>query len=229
MEDIDKYIIICSDGVFEFLTSQAVVDIVAKHDDPSEAAHVLVSEAYKLWLQYEVRFAVYIYFQQSQLCHLEPIVKVRTDDITAIVIKISGMDSKSPNPIYRQKGSAEVIEGGEHIALNINRPVRRMMSREKRSIIAIHNEKEDDLGPLMMKKDKTPMEIAKIECAVESNFLFQHLNKEQKKLVFNQMGVKKVKPNDVIIQQGDKVHEKITCFVVFPSIEIRLCFICIVG
>jgi serine/threonine protein phosphatase PrpC len=50
----DKFIIIASDGVFEFLTSQNVVNIVQKFDDPLEAAQALVEEAYNRWLQFEV-------------------------------------------------------------------------------------------------------------------------------------------------------------------------------
>jgi hypothetical protein len=133
-------------------------------------------------------------------------MQVRTDDITAIVIQVSGIDSKSPHPISRRKGSVDGVEEGSKIVAQQSRPVRRMISREKRAIIAIHNDEEDDLGPLEMKKKrKTPAEIVKIEQAVESNFLFQHLNKEQKKLVLNQMGFKKVKPDEEIIRQGDKV------------------------
>ncbi|POM81922.1 AGC/PKG protein Kinase [Phytophthora palmivora] len=65
----DKFIIIASDGVFEFLTSQNVVDIVKQYENPSEACHALVEEAYNRWLQFEVR----------------------TDDITAICIFLDGV------------------------------------------------------------------------------------------------------------------------------------------
>ena len=34
----DKFAVIASDGVFEFITSQNVVDMIAKIDDPIEAA-----------------------------------------------------------------------------------------------------------------------------------------------------------------------------------------------
>ena len=33
----DKYLIIASDGVFEFLTNQMVADLIAPHSDPLEA------------------------------------------------------------------------------------------------------------------------------------------------------------------------------------------------
>jgi hypothetical protein len=64
----DRFIVIASDGVFEFLTNQAVVDMVAKHTCPLEASRAVVTEAYQMWLQYEVR----------------------TDDITMICLFVTG-------------------------------------------------------------------------------------------------------------------------------------------
>jgi len=60
-----RFLVIASDGVFEFLSSQAVVDMIAPFEDPLEAALAVTQEAYRLWLQYETR----------------------TDDITCIVVK----------------------------------------------------------------------------------------------------------------------------------------------
>lgn len=62
----DRFLVIASDGVFEFLTNQSVADMVAKYPDPLEACKKVVQESYDLWLQYEVR----------------------TDDITIICIYI---------------------------------------------------------------------------------------------------------------------------------------------
>jgi len=83
----DKYIIIASDGVFEFITNQAVIDMVQKHNDPQVACSKIVKEAYDLWLQYEVR----------------------TDDITMICIRIEEVTSlgkrdsvTSPRGIIKQ-------------------------------------------------------------------------------------------------------------------------------
>lgn len=61
-----RFIVIASDGVFEFLTNQSVADMVARYEDPLDACKKVVQEAYDLWLQYEVR----------------------TDDITIICISI---------------------------------------------------------------------------------------------------------------------------------------------
>lgn len=62
----DKYVIIASDGVWEFLTNQAVLDIVDKSVDPLEACNAVIDQAYELWLRFDVR----------------------TDDITMICIRI---------------------------------------------------------------------------------------------------------------------------------------------
>ena len=60
----NRMLILASDGVFEFLTNQQVVDICSGFYDPLEACRKVVSEAYKQWLHYELR----------------------TDDITIIVL-----------------------------------------------------------------------------------------------------------------------------------------------
>ena len=51
----DQYVIIASDGVWEFLTSQAVADLVAKYDDPLDACRAVVAKSYDLWMATEER------------------------------------------------------------------------------------------------------------------------------------------------------------------------------
>ncbi|KAF3326149.1 putative protein phosphatase 2C 35 [Carex littledalei] len=63
------FFVVASDGVFEFLSSQAVVDMVSKFSDPREACAEIVSESYRLWLEHESR----------------------TDDITIIVVHIQDL------------------------------------------------------------------------------------------------------------------------------------------
>mmetsp|Transcript_33855 Transcript_33855/g.43644 ORF Transcript_33855/g.43644 Transcript_33855/m.43644 type:complete len:397 (-) Transcript_33855:240-1430(-) len=64
----DKFMIVASDGVWEFITNKDVTDIAKKADDPQEAACLLWKAAYKEWITKEVR----------------------TDDITVIVVDVSG-------------------------------------------------------------------------------------------------------------------------------------------
>eukprot|EP00536_Pseudo-nitzschia_multiseries_P002530 jgi/Psemu1/183680/e_gw1.34.202.1 len=51
----DRVIVVGSDGIFEFLTNQSVIDICAKFTDPLKACQAVVAESYELWLQYELR------------------------------------------------------------------------------------------------------------------------------------------------------------------------------
>ncbi|PKA60894.1 putative protein phosphatase 2C 35 [Apostasia shenzhenica] len=61
-----QFFIIASDGVFEFLSSQTVVDMVARFKDPRDACATVSAESYKMWLAHESR----------------------TDDITVLVVQI---------------------------------------------------------------------------------------------------------------------------------------------
>eukprot|EP00585_Thalassiosira_rotula_P012369 CAMPEP_0196132390 /NCGR_PEP_ID=MMETSP0910-20130528/2036_1 /TAXON_ID=49265 /ORGANISM="Thalassiosira rotula, Strain GSO102" /LENGTH=524 /DNA_ID=CAMNT_0041391997 /DNA_START=104 /DNA_END=1678 /DNA_ORIENTATION=- len=60
----DEILVIASDGIFEFITNQRVIDICAECSDPMVACTKLLEESYKQWLHYELR----------------------TDDITCIVL-----------------------------------------------------------------------------------------------------------------------------------------------
>lgn len=51
----DKMLIIASDGVFEFLSSQAIVDMCAEHVDPLDACQTICQTAYDEWLKRETR------------------------------------------------------------------------------------------------------------------------------------------------------------------------------
>ncbi|PNW88452.1 hypothetical protein CHLRE_01g030200v5 [Chlamydomonas reinhardtii] len=62
----DKFIVLASDGVWEFISSKEAVDIVAQYESAEEACRQLVDEAYQRWLTEE-----------------EGVV----DDITAVVVR----------------------------------------------------------------------------------------------------------------------------------------------
>ncbi|XP_048235193.1 probable protein phosphatase 2C 35 [Ricinus communis] len=77
------FFVVASDGVFEFLSSQTVVDMVARYADPRDACAAIAGESYKLWLEHENR----------------------TDDITIIIVHIK----ESSNPATgAMDGTAEV-------------------------------------------------------------------------------------------------------------------------
>lgn len=70
----DRVIVLASDGVFEFLTNQSVIDIASKFRDPLDACRAIATEAYELWRQFE---------------------KTRVDDLTVLVCYLdhTGNDS----------------------------------------------------------------------------------------------------------------------------------------
>jgi len=194
----DNFIIVASDGVWEFLTNQSVTDMVLKFDDPLEACRAVVAESYRLWLQYEVR----------------------TDDITMIMAFLDWSDGDTPasgsDPARRlsrresRRGSANNIGIGLDVVSRAggeNRPVRRGLSKEKRQAMMVQENamaaEEDDSDWKPEKVPKTPEEIARIKAAVRANFLFQHLNETQAQQVYDVMKRVPVKQGEVVIRQGD--------------------------
>jgi serine/threonine protein phosphatase PrpC len=51
----EEILVIASDGIFEFITNQGVIDICAECDSPLEACERLVKASYSQWLRYEDR------------------------------------------------------------------------------------------------------------------------------------------------------------------------------
>lgn len=51
----DQFVVLASDGVWEFITNQSVADIAMRFTDPVDACKQMISEAYQLWLQFDVR------------------------------------------------------------------------------------------------------------------------------------------------------------------------------
>eukprot|EP00308_Calcidiscus_leptoporus_P000358 CAMPEP_0119357956 /NCGR_PEP_ID=MMETSP1334-20130426/6257_1 /TAXON_ID=127549 /ORGANISM="Calcidiscus leptoporus, Strain RCC1130" /LENGTH=1049 /DNA_ID=CAMNT_0007372323 /DNA_START=84 /DNA_END=3233 /DNA_ORIENTATION=+ len=197
----DKFIVVASDGVWEFLTNQTVAEMICKFTEPLDACRAVVAEAYRLWLQYEVR----------------------TDDITMILAFIDGVaevDEASGEAVDRmqgrrkssrresRRGSADSIFLGLDVvrAGGENRPVRRGLSKEKRQAMTVAEStmsKDEDKEYVPVKVPKSEGEISRIRSAVKANFLFQHLNEQQTQLVFDVMKRRMVKNGEVVIKQGD--------------------------
>lgn len=59
----DKFLVLASDGILDFLTNQQIIDICARSDSPLMACQSLVESAYDQWITH----------------------KKRSDDITTIV------------------------------------------------------------------------------------------------------------------------------------------------
>jgi len=188
-----EFIVLASDGVFEFLSSQTVVDMVAKFKDIQEAANAIVSESYRLWLQYETR----------------------TDDITIIILKLNGLEfPKGPSMLRGTSRKnlnsdtnalAAAVDVGA-VETGMNRPVRRAVSKQRRALIQSMIAEQDNEPytlPANLPK-KTPEELAHIAETVKANFLFAHLNQQQRHTIFEAMEKILVTPGEVVIQQGDK-------------------------
>ncbi|KAG7352698.1 protein phosphatase 2C [Nitzschia inconspicua] len=73
----DEILVIASDGVFEFLTNQEVIDICECTDNPLEACEAVTKAAYKRWIQHDSR----------------------CDDITVIVCFLDSMYEPTPDLI----------------------------------------------------------------------------------------------------------------------------------
>lgn len=178
---------IASDGVFEFLTNQMVADMLSRFSDPLDACKAVVTAAYNMWLQYEVR----------------------TDDISIIALYIDNISKvmgfgTSSSFFENKAGHSAQIEQMEA------RPVRRVISREKRKhMIALKDDDEGDTEPLS-EADTKELLIPKSEAeeqtilsAMRTNFLFQHLNTTQRTAVVSVMKPVDVHQGDWIIRQGD--------------------------
>ena len=64
-----EYLVIASDGVFEFLTNQTVIDICDKCSDPLEACEEIVKASYAEWLRHEDRtddITVIVFFMKNE-------------------------------------------------------------------------------------------------------------------------------------------------------------------
>jgi len=85
----DKFVMVASDGVFEFLDNQKVADIVMPTTDAEQACRAVVAEAYRLWLQNDVR----------------------TDDITCVLVFLH-FDDGSGGGATRRKPSLPSAPGG---------------------------------------------------------------------------------------------------------------------
>jgi len=177
LDSTHEFIVVASDGVWEFLTSQSVVDMVANYKDPAEACRVVVHESYTLWLRHEVR----------------------TDDITMIVIQIKGLRKGSAGPAsrnnqlrnsivqrpVRRRRKRDVVAGGD--------PESNKYAKE--------DAEEYDITANAVPKTKE--EMKRLKLAVKSNFLFIHLDDIQSSNIFSVMKKVVVNQGDTIIKQGD--------------------------
>lgn len=184
LTDADRFIIIASDGVFEFLTNQMVADLAVQHKDPIVACKAIVDVAYNMWLQYEVR----------------------TDDITIIMIAIDN-GSEGFNAVGRTSRTSSLSKDEQPVL--DSKPVRRAVSKEKKkNMIQTKSEEGDDgideSDMAALQVPKTPEDEEAIAGAIKSNFLFQHLNAVQRQAVIGVMQPVQVTKGEWVITQDDR-------------------------
>eukprot|EP00798_Chlamydomonas_sp_ICE-L_P016616 gene16616-22859_t len=183
------FLVIASDGVWEFLPSQSVIDMVSKFEDPHEACLSVVAESYRLWLQHETR----------------------TDDITMMVLQFSGLEDEPPpmalptpmgalldystrpppGPALRRMKTARVAA--------VEVPSASFSSRH--DILSVPQFGESSRGSA-----RTPEELQSLEEAVRNNFLFLKLEEAQRREMFETFEKRPVKgePGDhyYIVEAG---------------------------
>ncbi|XP_027923207.1 protein phosphatase 2C and cyclic nucleotide-binding/kinase domain-containing protein isoform X1 [Vigna unguiculata] len=201
------FFVLASDGVFEFLSSQSVVEMVAKFKDPRDACAAIVAESYRLWLQYETR----------------------TDDITVIIVHVNGLtestgaQSASYGDVLR-KPVPQVVEvtGSESPSTfgwsARNHRVRHDLSRAR--LRALENSLENGQAwvPPPSAHRKTWEEEAHIEQALHDHFLFRKLTDSQCHVLLDCMQRVEVEPGDIIVKQGGEGD----CFYVVGSGEFEV-------
>lgn len=194
----DRFAVIASDGVFEFITSQGVVDMIQKYSDKLAAAKHVVAEAYRLWLTYDDR----------------------TDDISIIIVCFENITPNTNTtasqksaaaskkiPLQRMQSLSKVLNS-EELAKE-SRPVRKVMSKAKRKDIAENWNKDESIAFdfSTIENNKTEDEIARISAMLSSNFMFEKLSPIQKDHIFKVMKSRDVQANEVIIREGDQGDE----------------------
>ncbi|CAN0123777.1 unnamed protein product, partial [Ectocarpus sp. 8 AP-2014] len=180
----DKYIVIASDGVFEFITSNKVMEAVERFTDPLSAAKHIVQDAFRTWLRYEVR----------------------TDDITIIVMFIEDfqegdlLEDGMATPKVRRQTATFI---GESV-----RPVRRYFSKEAKSRLIregrARDQDEETFDVAANEVPKTKEEVDTILAIVKDIFLFQHLSEKQIADVVRVISREHVEKGEVVIKQGDE-------------------------
>lgn len=212
----DRILVIASDGIYEFLTNQSVIDICAKFTDPLEACRAVVAESYELWLQYELRtddITIIVVFldqiMEASLMEREYITSRRDDLMSARKASLTMM-------------SAQELEESEHMTPEDSddefqlgqeafRPVRTRMTKEKfRDIEKLKQSVESDFADEMAEEvdidklytEKTISEKQRIADAIKTSVMFRNITEDQRELIFGVMEPITVKAGTWVIKQG---------------------------
>jgi len=211
----DQIIVLASDGVFEFLTNQSVIDICAKFTDPLEACRAVVAESYELWLQYELRTD-----DITMIClFVDEVNDVNTifgESYVSASSRVLQLETSAEMKIPETKGhdSYSVDDSvDEMVPLDGLKPVRTHLSREKSKAIQqmkikmaadsdldVSSMEDFDLSKLYTKK--TEEEKSRIAEAIRASVMFQNITDEQREMIFGVMEPITVKKGTWVIKQG---------------------------
>jgi serine/threonine protein phosphatase PrpC len=111
----DKYLVIASDGIFEFLTNQDVIDMCSASTNPLEACEMLTKAAYDQWLKYERRtddISVIVCFLESDYQPSKEDEKGTTEELTEIPQTVYGTKPLRSNT-KPASVEASIFEPGE--------------------------------------------------------------------------------------------------------------------
>ena len=207
----DRVIVLASDGIYEFLTNQSVIDICAKFTDPLEACRAVVAESYELWLQYELRtddITIIVMF-------VEPIMDPSNMEREYVTSSLRNLQQNKQSSVRGALHGSENDEGADDVLLpdTAARPVRTRMTKEKAQEIeklkqqALQQEdytaemnKEVDLEQLYT--EKTASEKARIADAIKTSVMFRNVTDDQRELIFGVMEHIPVKAGTWVIKQG---------------------------
>jgi len=193
----DKILVIASDGVFEFLTNQSVIDICAKFQSPLEACRAIVAEAYELWLQYELR----------------------TDDITIICIFVDDLvdvvhthtqpEGSSrrgwANSLIGDKAmneNSDRLDHNQDLHEDGNKPVRTGVDAMIKQLQVKNRVDYDEVNIADLVVEKTPEERQRISEVIVGNSTFQNISPQQKEQLYDVMEKMEVKKGKFVITQG---------------------------
>eukprot|EP00605_Chrysophyceae_sp_TOSAG23-4_P001049 GSChrysophyteH1.ASY1.ANO1.1154.1 assembled CDS len=181
MQPNDKFVVIASDGVFEFLPNQTVVDMLAEYPDIIDGAKHVVNQSYELWLQNDQR----------------------TDDITIIILKFDDIRGKEGHVAQITPRVNEIKENEQA------RPVRKVANKARRRDISENWDVADDteFDFEANTTSKTSEQLERVAAMVKTNFMFQHLSAAQREKIFSVMSLRDVKADEMIIREGDAGDE----------------------
>lgn len=98
----DEYLVVASDGIFEFLTNQAIIDLCAASESPLVACEKIVKAAYGQWLTYKNRaddITIVVCFLQNFNAPRLGCTEGTTEDLIASMASVYGeRSSRMPPP-----------------------------------------------------------------------------------------------------------------------------------